>query len=73
MKRFLILLWLLPSMLVFGQRRDQRDYITVQMVPNHADWVYASNEEVQITPLDCAHWQYPEHKKDRHLFVIGNW
>ena len=34
--------------------------------------VITSQKEL-LTPLDCAHWQYPEHKKDRHLFVIGNW
>ena len=21
-------------------------------------------------PLDCAHWQYPEHRENRHLFVV---
>ena len=56
MKRFLILLWLLPSLLAFGQHRDQRDYITVQMVPNHSDWVYASNEEVHITLSVVRHY-----------------
>ena len=56
MKRILLLLFLLPSVLVFGQHRDQRDYITVQMVPNHSDWVYASGEDITITLSVVRHY-----------------
>jgi len=56
MKRIFILLCLLPSVLIFGQKRDQRDYITVQMVPNHADWVYASGEDITITLSVVRHY-----------------
>ena len=50
MKRIIyILLGLLVAMQGMSQLRNTRDYITIALVPNHSDWVYASNEEVQIT------------------------
>lgn len=49
----LCLLVVLPGM---GQLRNTRDYVTIALEPNHSDWVYGANEDVEITMRVLCHY-----------------
>lgn len=46
---FLLLLVSLICVPTEGQVRNTRDYVTIRLVPNHADWHYRRGETVEIT------------------------
>lgn len=49
MKRLsLIFSLLLVTSALMAQQTNVRDYITVWMVPNHSDWIYAAGEDIHI-------------------------
>ncbi|MGN0235683.1 MAG: acetylxylan esterase [Paludibacteraceae bacterium] len=55
-KTFSLLLCLLLSLGLSAQKNNVRDYISIRFVPNHADWVYAVGEEVEIEIAAIRHY-----------------
>lgn len=52
MKHTFSLLLLLVSCICFAQRTNTRDYVSLELIPDHADWIYKTGETVviQVTP-----------------------
>ena len=57
MKKTLFLLFFcLMSVVVCGQKTNQRDYVSIRFAPSHADWVYAVGEQVEIEVAPICHY-----------------
>ena len=50
------MLCLLVAGMAGAQKVNQRDYISMRLVPNHADWVYEVGEEVEIEVAAIRHY-----------------
>ena len=55
-KSFFLLLFLALSLALAAQKNDRRDYVSVRFVPDHANWVYAVGEEVEIEVAAVRHY-----------------
>ena len=57
MKRLSWILMLLVCLLTaHAQRTDKKDYVSVALQPNHADWNYKLNEKVSLTLCVMKHY-----------------
>ena len=57
MKKYLSLsLCLVLSISLFAQKANLRDYVSIRFIPNHADWVYAVGEEVEVEIAAICHY-----------------
>ena len=55
-KTFSLLLCLGLSLGLAAQKTNLRDYVSIRFIPNHADWVYAVGEEVEIEVAAIRHY-----------------
>ena len=55
-KSFFLFLFLALSLALAAQKSDRRDYVSVRFVPDHANWVYAVGEEVEIEVAAVRHY-----------------
>lgn len=57
MKKILSLFLLcLMTIGIWGQKTNQRDYVSVRFAPSHADWVYAVGEQVEMDVTPVRHY-----------------
>ena len=49
MKRLLLCILAIVPLVLCAQHTIQRDYVTIYMVPDHADWQYALGDSVRVT------------------------
>ena len=55
-KSFFLLLCFMLSLGLAAQKTNLRDYVSIRFIPNHADWVYAVGEEVEIEVAAVRHY-----------------
>ncbi|MGM9809610.1 MAG: acetylxylan esterase [Paludibacteraceae bacterium] len=55
-KIFSLLLCLGLSLGLAAQKTNLRDYVSIRFIPNHADWVYAVGEDVEIEVAAIRHY-----------------
>ena len=55
-KTFSLLLCLGLSLGLAAQKTNLRDYVSIRFIPNHADWVYAVGEGVEIEVAAIRHY-----------------
>ena len=55
-KSFFLLLFLALSLTLAAQKSDRRDYVSLRFVPDHANWVYAVGEKVEIEVAAVRHY-----------------
>ena len=53
---FIVFFGLLFAVVAMAQSKNMRDYVSLRMIPNHADWVYQPMEEVVIEIAAVRHY-----------------